>query len=70
MHIIVCGNTYVFLIVQVGGMTYIIVLDMDERHALLNVPEVGIVHAYKENTLPVLGYYDDFSKLEVVGVTA
>ena len=51
-------------------MTYIIVLDTDERHALLNVPEVGIVHAYKENTLPVLGYYDDFSKLEVVGVTA
>ena len=47
-------------------MTYIIVLDTDERHALLNVPEVGIVHAYKENTLPVLGYYDDFSKLEVV----
>ena len=64
------GDTYVFLIVQVGGMTYIIVLDTDERHALLNVPEVGIVHAYKENTLPVLGYYDDFSKLEVVGVTA
>ena len=52
--------------IQVGGMTYIVVLDTDERHALLNVPEVGIVHCYKENTLPVLGYYDDFSKLEVV----
>ena len=51
-------------------MTFIIVLDSDEEHALKATADNGLVQRYKEHTLPVLGYYDDFRKLDLVRHTS
>lgn len=51
----------------VGGLDSVIVVDCDEEHAAQGGGvDQDQLEAYKANTLPVLGHYDDLRKLDYV----
>ncbi len=54
---------------QVGGLDCVIVIDCEEGYARENAgSRAGQIETYKQDTLPVLGHYDDLRRLEYVSI--
>ena len=52
---------------QIGGLDLVIVLDCDEEFAKKTASSAEVTE-YRQQTLGVLGYYDNRNRLEVVGL--
>lgn len=51
---------------QVGGLSRVIVIDSCEMHLKTSGADTDAIKAYSKNTLPVLAYFEDMGKLDIV----
>ncbi|KAI0215184.1 hypothetical protein LSAT2_032792 [Lamellibrachia satsuma] len=51
---------------QIGGLSSIIVVDCCEMHLKTSGADPDAIKSYSRNTLPVLAYFEDMGKLDVV----